>query len=287
MSVKVFDLLIALALCSVPSVAQAQWPNGRNPPVQATAQLVINVPAARLDVWLEGGFMRSYPVTVGSSSFPTPIGQFELTDITWNPWWVPPPSPWARDEKTQPPGERNPMGRVKLRFAGAYFLHGTADQRNIGRAASHGCIRLRNSDALELAQFLTDVAGPALPATLLDSLRTQTGLTHRTTLDCAVPLTIRYDLAEVRDSALHLYRDLYQRGADLRREALAALARAGLLPSDLDLTRLDALLREHKPLPRVVPLRAIVLPHAWDRLQPERSHEFTLRRITNESSQRS
>src|SRR5262245_34345307 len=117
----------------------------------SSLQLIVNVPAARLDVWQEGNWLKSYRVAVGAPRFPTPQGDFQLSAVTWNPWWIPPPSDWARNEKAQPPGERNPMGRVKLAFGNFYYLHGTPDVRSIGRAASHGCIRLRNDDAIELA----------------------------------------------------------------------------------------------------------------------------------------
>ena len=266
MSAKAIGLLVAVSLMPVVAV-QAQLPTARAGQGQAPAQLVINIPAARLDVWHEGGLIRSYPVAVGSSAFPTPLGEFEVTDITWNPWWIPPPSPWAAMEKPAPPGERNPMGRVKLRFAAFYFLHGTADSNSIGRAASHGCIRLRNADALELAAFVQDVAGPVVPAPVLDSLKADPLKTRRTFLDCRVPVTIRYDLAEVRDTVLHLYRDVYGRGTDLRTEALAALARAGLAPEDLQMSRLMQILTDNSRLPRAVPLRAIVLPAAWQRIR--------------------
>src|SRR5688500_16217181 len=58
----------------------------------APARLVLNVPATRLDVWRGDSLIRSFRVAVGSRAFPTPIGEFQVTELTWNPWWVPPPS---------------------------------------------------------------------------------------------------------------------------------------------------------------------------------------------------
>jgi murein L,D-transpeptidase YcbB/YkuD len=217
----------------------------------------VNVPAARLDVWHEGAIIRSYPVAVGARAFPTPVGAFELREVTWNPWWVPPPSEWARDEKAKPPGERNPMGRVKLRFGDYYYMHGTSDTSSIGRAASHGCVRMRNEDAIELARFVLSVSDSIVPA-LLDSLERDPRRTYRIPLRCRVPVVVRYDLAEVRDTVLELYPDVYRRSLSLRTEALAALERAGYTDAELDLQRLDAILSDGSPRPRLIPLRSIV-----------------------------
>jgi murein L,D-transpeptidase YcbB/YkuD len=224
----------------------------------AFTKLVLNVPAARVDVWYEGAVVRSYAVAVGARSFPTPLGEFELREITWNPWWVPPPSEWARDEKPTPPGERNPMGRVKLQFGDYYYVHGTPDTTSIGRAASHGCVRMRNDDAIELARFVLTVSDSIVPPALLDSLERDPRRTYRIPLKCKVPVVVRYDLAEVRDTMLELYPDVYRRSLSLRTEALAALERAGYTDAELDLQRLDAILRDGRPRPRLIPLRSIV-----------------------------
>jgi hypothetical protein len=44
---------------------------------------------------------------------------------------------------------RNRRGRVDTRSRYIY-IHGTHDEDDIGRPASHGCIRMRNSDILEM-----------------------------------------------------------------------------------------------------------------------------------------
>jgi murein L,D-transpeptidase YcbB/YkuD len=237
-------------------------------------QLVIHVPAARLDVWQGGVRTGSYSVAVGSPQFPTPIGEFEVSEITWNPWWLPPRSEWARAEKAQPPGPRNPMGRVKLKVGGDYYLHGTSDVSSIGRAASHGCVRLRNSDALELARTLWSAADLELSAALVDSLEADPARTRRAPLSCRVPVTIRYDRAEVLDTVLALYPDIYGRAPDLRSEVLSALIRAGYVEGDLNLPQIERVSGTQRT-PRTVPLRELLRSEVWRRvplnLHPERS----------------
>jgi murein L,D-transpeptidase YcbB/YkuD len=237
-------------------------------------QLVVNVPAARLDVWQSGVWIRSYSVAVGSPQFPTPIGEFELSEITWNPWWLPPPSEWARAEKAKPPGERNPMGRVKLNVGDYYYLHGTSDVGSIGRAASHGCIRLRNSDALELARTVWAHADLELSAALVDSLEADPKRTRRAPLSCRVPVTIRYERTEVRDTVLAIYPDRYGRAPDLRSELLTALIRAGYAEGDLDMVQIERVAGRQRT-PKTVPLRELLRAETWSRvvlnLHPERN----------------
>src|SRR5690606_13175019 len=121
--------------------------------------LRINLPEHKLEVVEGGEVVRSYRATIGSPRYPTPTGSFAITRIEWNPWWVPPASKWAAGKKRTPPGPRNPMGRVKMQFDRLLYVHGTSNEAQLGEPASHGCIRLANQDALELARFLAERAG--------------------------------------------------------------------------------------------------------------------------------
>ena len=99
---------------------------------------------------IEGGeVVQTFDVAVGSRKYPTPTGGFRTGRIEWNPRWVPPDSWWARKLRPREGGDpRNPMQGVKIYFREpAYYIHGTNDPESIGRAASHGCIRMRVSDA--------------------------------------------------------------------------------------------------------------------------------------------
>lgn len=100
--------------------------------------------------------VESWPVSVGLESYPTPTGEFRIRHLLWNPSWRPPPSAWARDKKPEPPGSPgNPMGRVKIFFrAPDYYIHGTGLAASLGNARSHGCIRMRNVDAVQLARWI-------------------------------------------------------------------------------------------------------------------------------------
>jgi len=61
------------------------------------------------------------------------------------------------------PGPRNPVGLVWIGLSKEHYgIHGTPDPSRIGHTFSHGCIRLTNWDALELA----DIVRPGTPALL-------------------------------------------------------------------------------------------------------------------------
>jgi hypothetical protein len=87
---------------------------------------------------------RSFRIATGQSSYPTPIGDFEIVTMQRNPWWVPPEgSEWAADAKPIPPGPGNPLGTRWRGISAPYVgIHGTPDAASIGYSASHGCIRM-------------------------------------------------------------------------------------------------------------------------------------------------
>jgi murein L,D-transpeptidase YcbB/YkuD len=235
-------IFAVIATCATTNTAAQAQALSNVPPVR----MVLNIPATRLDVWSGDSLLRTFRVAVGARAFPTPTGEFQVTELTWNPWWLPPASDWAKNEKAQPPGPKNNMGRVKLRFGPALYLHGTPFANSIGSASSHGCVRMRNADAIELAQLVLTVAGPQLEIDVLDSLILDVTATRRVQLDCALPLSVRYDVVEVRAGALEVHTDIYRRGIDVRAAALATLEAAGYETWQLDLDRLDKFLQQRK-----------------------------------------
>jgi lipoprotein-anchoring transpeptidase ErfK/SrfK len=102
-----------------------------------------------------------YPATVGSTERPSPTGEFKVSTIAENPTYHYDPSLNLRgvdvDEKLElPSGPNNPVGRVWIGLtAKGYGIHGTPDPDAVSKRASHGCIRLTNWDALELAKHLS------------------------------------------------------------------------------------------------------------------------------------
>jgi L,D-transpeptidase ErfK/SrfK len=83
--------------------------------------------------------------------FDTPRGRFEVLGMARNPVWAKPD--WAFVEDGQPiptnPSDRfesGSLGEYALSFGNGYMIHGTLYERLLGRAVSHGCIRVGRDD---------------------------------------------------------------------------------------------------------------------------------------------
>lgn len=193
---------LSVALVAALAVAPAA-------PAQDGLRLDLNIPANRLVLFDGDREVRSYPVSVGVTGHNTPTGEFTISRAEWNPWWRPPAREWAKNDKITPPGPNNPMGRVKLYFAPYYFIHGTPDKDNIGSPASHGCVRMLNSDVIALGKLLHAQAAPQVNSKAIDSILSRSGTTRVVPFRDSIPLTIRYDPIVVRDGKVHVYPDFY------------------------------------------------------------------------------
>jgi murein L,D-transpeptidase YcbB/YkuD len=206
-------------------------------------RIVINLPAYRLEAFVNDSLVKTVPIAPGMPRYRTPRGSFEITRIEWNPWWIPPKSPWAAKEKITPPGPRNPMGKVKLNFETLYFVHGSPFETSIGTAASHGCIRVKNADAIELARLVHRFATTAFNEQEVDRFASDTA-TRDIPMDIPVPIEIRYELVEVRSDRVGVYRDIYALGTrSIRDEVYDALAVRGIDTVRIDPSRVRALIR--------------------------------------------
>lgn len=111
--------------------------------------LVLRLGERRVFVYADDEVMASYPVAVGTARTPTPTGEFEIFQMVENPVWQ---SPWTGE--VHAPGANSALGLRWIGFAqmpnGIIGFHGTPTVSSIGRAASNGCVRLRNEDVLEL-----------------------------------------------------------------------------------------------------------------------------------------
>jgi lipoprotein-anchoring transpeptidase ErfK/SrfK len=110
--------------------------------------IVILRESKRLLFFAKEKLLRRFGIATGQSSYPTPLGIYEIVIMQRDPWWYPPPSGWAADSSPVPPGPGNPLGTRWMGISAPYVgIHGTPDSASIGYSASHGCIRMRISDA--------------------------------------------------------------------------------------------------------------------------------------------
>ena len=105
--------------------------------------IVINRAANSLTLYDSRTPVRTFHVATGQYAYPTPSGLWHIVDKQENPWWTPPPSPWAVGAKPIPPGPGNPLGTRWMGLsAPGVGIHGTPDPASLGYSASHGCIRM-------------------------------------------------------------------------------------------------------------------------------------------------
>jgi lipoprotein-anchoring transpeptidase ErfK/SrfK len=88
-------------------------------------------------------YVRQFHVATGQAAYPTPLGKFQIVVMWKDPWWYPPPDPWAAGEKPTPPGPGNPLGTRWMGLSSpGVGIHGTPNSASIGYSLSHGCIRM-------------------------------------------------------------------------------------------------------------------------------------------------
>jgi lipoprotein-anchoring transpeptidase ErfK/SrfK len=160
---KRFAFAVALVASGV--VGTAAWRQAAAVPASDDPGLSLEADISERKLILRDGgeVVHEFTVAVGKGSKPTPRGNYKVRKIVWNPAWVPPDEPWAKNKSPQPPGAKaNPMKLVKIFFKEPdYYMHGTGDLESLGDAASHGCLRMDPDDAYRLARYLMDHGGAA------------------------------------------------------------------------------------------------------------------------------
>jgi len=134
-------VLVVLLTISATGQTQLSAPSPRR-------HVIVSIPDRKLAVVENGAVLRIFPVAVGGKVSHSPTGDFQIINRVVNPAYYHPGTVIA-------PGKDNPVG---TRWIGldkkGYGIHGTNEPWSIGKAASHGCIRLRNRDVEQLFTML-------------------------------------------------------------------------------------------------------------------------------------
>lgn len=107
-----------------------------------------------------GKLVAAYPATIGSTDTPSPSGIHAVSRVALDPNYTYNPKlnfKQGENDKvlTIPPGPNGPVGSVWIALdKPTYGIHGTPDPSKIGKTESHGCVRLTNWDARELAKLV-------------------------------------------------------------------------------------------------------------------------------------
>jgi lipoprotein-anchoring transpeptidase ErfK/SrfK len=115
---------------------------------QQSRVVLVSLVDRKLAVIDNGVVIATFQVAVGANVSPSPTGEFTIVSRVSNPTYY-------HRGTVIPAGKDNPVGTrwVGLTLKG-YGIHGTNAPGSIGRAASHGCIRLRNRDMERLFTML-------------------------------------------------------------------------------------------------------------------------------------
>lgn len=116
--------------------------NIRLAPQAKLPRIHIDVDKRRLTFFRTDNTSKTYKVAVGRPANPTPLGNWVITQKALNPG--------------------GPFGARWMRLSvpwGGYGIHGTNNPSSIGKAVSHGCIRLHNEDVIEIYD-LTPIGTP-------------------------------------------------------------------------------------------------------------------------------
>ena len=118
------------------------------------AVIVVNRGAFKLTLYKHLKPAKTYGIAVGQVGLETPAGLYHVQNKAVNPAWTMPNSDWVapKDRGKIVPGG-TPENPLKARWLGIFAgagIHGTDAEGSIGTAASHGCIRMRIPDVVEL-----------------------------------------------------------------------------------------------------------------------------------------
>jgi lipoprotein-anchoring transpeptidase ErfK/SrfK len=152
--------LAAGAPVTVPDIGRPfrfdAFPSTYPAPSEATAanrRVIVDLRQKFLQILENGRIIAGFPITPGSSAHPAPAGEWRIVGAVPWPWYRHDEGVLSRGERTEdflnlPPGPNSPVG---ILWAGlnrpGVGIHGTPVPDTIGRAGSHGCIRLSNWDA--------------------------------------------------------------------------------------------------------------------------------------------
>jgi len=104
-------------------------------PAEAGVVARVSLSSQRMDVFVDGRPMYSWPVSTARRGYHTPVGTFRPQAL----------AVWHRSTIYS----GSPMPHA-IFFHGGYAIHGSYETRYLGSPVSHGCVRLHPAAAAEL-----------------------------------------------------------------------------------------------------------------------------------------
>jgi len=144
--VRVHAIAAVMVLAAAEAFAQDQAQAAKA--TESKREVIVSITDRKLALLEDGEIVKVYPVAVGKASTPSPAGDFTVINRLTDPTYY-------HKGQVIPAGPANPLGNrwIGLSQKG-YGIHGTNQPRSIGKAASHGCIRMAKADLKELFAIL-------------------------------------------------------------------------------------------------------------------------------------
>lgn len=121
------------------------------PAIASASKLIVDLSDRRVYLFIRDRPVTFYPIAIGQPGWETPTGKFQVIQMQQNPEWVHP----ITGEVVRS-GPANPLGSRWIGFwtdgHEQIGFHGTAEEKLVGKAVSHGCLRMRNQDVVALYQ---------------------------------------------------------------------------------------------------------------------------------------
>ncbi len=151
--------------------------DGVTTPRPDIARVVVSIKGNTFNAFdAQGNLIFHAPTTLGNKYDPSPRETVSVKKIVHDPHFHYQPKLFAEVPDSEPeanlnPGPNSPVGVVWIALSKRHFgVHGTSDPDSIGYASSHGCVRLTNWDATEVANRISE----GISIEFLDTRATQT-----------------------------------------------------------------------------------------------------------------
>ena len=119
------------------------------PPTAELVTLTLKLKEKKVYVYKDGKAIANYPVAIGKKGWETPTGDWYVMEKITNPGWTS-----FKNGSVISPGKKNPLGERWIGFwtdgKDVIGFHGTPDVKSVGKAVSHGCVRMFDKDVKAL-----------------------------------------------------------------------------------------------------------------------------------------
>ncbi|QRE74706.1 L,D-transpeptidase [Methylobacterium aquaticum] len=151
-----------ITVAAVPPLETGRIPAKELPETPKVTRIEVDKDALQVRAYGEdGALVHLYPASIGSEEKPAPSGVLKVEGVAFDPTYTYNPKyafqgVEAKRKFTIKPGPNNPVGVVWIDLSGndGYGIHGTPEPEKVGKTESHGCVRLTNWDARDLAKHV-------------------------------------------------------------------------------------------------------------------------------------